>query len=444
MKKNIVFLVVLFMGFISIAQNDLLQSGPMVGYSDFREVLIWVQTKASAKVKIEYKATDQQKSYFTESVVTSKDNDFIAKLFPSQVDYGKTYTYKLYINDSYVPRDYKLEFKTQPLWQWRTDPPDFSFAIGSCFYANEPKDDRPGKGYGDGYEIFDNILQKDPDFMVWLGDNIYLRTPDFLTERGIRHRHRHVRATPELQPLLGSVHHYAIWDDHDYGPNDSDVSYVNKDITEKAFNDYWGNLNTDAAKVGGITSHFLWNDVEFFMMDNRYHRDPNRQKTPNKAYLGEAQLDWLIKALTSSKATFKVVCIGGQTISDAAVYENYATYPEEREALIERLHKEKIEGVVFMSGDRHHTELSRLDRAEAYPLIDITCSPLTSGVHKPRDEGNTLQVEGKTFYERNFGLINVTGPRTDRKLVLTIYNQKGEKVWDYEILAKQLRYTKKD
>ncbi|WP_422107910.1 alkaline phosphatase D family protein [Winogradskyella sp.] len=444
MKKITILLFVIFTSFITKGQTELLQSGPMVGYSDFREVLIWVQTKSAAEVKIEYQATDEQESHFTESLTTSKDNDFIAKLYPNEVDYGKTYTYKLYINGDYVPRAYPLEFKTQTLWQWRTDPPDFSFAIGSCFYANEPKDDRPGKPYGDGYEIFNSILEKDPDFMVWLGDNVYLRTPDFLTERGIRHRYRYVRATPELQPLLGSIHHYATWDDHDYGPNDSDRSYVNKDITEKTFNDYWGNLNTDAAKIGGITSHFLWNDLEFFMMDNRYHRDPNRQKTPNKAYLGQAQLDWLIKALSSSKATFKMVCIGGQTISDAAVFENYATYPEERQALIERLNKERIEGVIFMSGDRHHTELSRLERPGAYPLIDITCSPLTSGVHKPRDEGNTLQVEGKTFYERNFGLVKVSGPRTDRQLVLTIYNQKGEKIWDYAIKAKQLRYTKKD
>ncbi len=444
MRILISFIFLLNLAISVSAQESLLQSGPMVGYSDFREVLIWVQTNSSAEVKIEYQAIGEQNSYFTESITTTRDNDFIVKLFPNKVDYGKAYTYKLYINDLHVPRDYKLEFSTQALWQWRTDPPDFSFAIGSCFYANEPKDDRPGKPYGDGYEIFNNILQKDPDFMVWLGDNVYLRTPDFLTERGIRHRYRHVRSIPELQPLLGSVHHYATWDDHDYGPNDSDASYANKDIAEEVFNDYWGNLNTNVAKIGGITSHFLWNDTEFFMMDDRYHRDPNRQHTANKSYLGEEQLDWLINALTSSKATFKIVCIGGQTISDAAVYENYATYPEERQNLLDRLDAEKIEGVLFMSGDRHHTEISRLERLNAYPLVDITCSPLTSGTHQPRDEGNSNQVKGKTFYKRNFGIVNVTGPRINRQLLLTIYNQEGEAIWSYKIDANELRYPKKN
>jgi len=421
------------------AQADFLQSGPMVGYSDFREVLIWVQTKAPADVTIGYFAQGE-KERFTPTVTTTAAEDHIVKLYPSDVTYGTKYTYKLYINNQYVARPYPLEFQTQTLWQYRTDPPSFTFAIGSCFYKNDPTDDRPGKPYGDVYGIFEHIVDKDPDFMVWLGDNIYLRTPDFQSERGIRYRNREARATPELQPLLGSVHHYAIWDDHDFGPNDSDRSYVHKKITEKAFNDYWGNPSTNATGEGGITGQFAWNDVEFFLMDDRYHRAPNRSLDATKDYLGEAQLNWLIDALTASQASFKIVCIGGQTISDAAVYENMATYPEARKRLLERIAAEKIEGVVFMSGDRHHTEISRLERPNAYPLIDITCSPLTSGTHKARDEGNTLQVKDKTYYERNFGVVNVSGTYGKRMLLLTIYDEKGAKVWDYTISQEALKY----
>lgn len=38
----------------------------------------------------------------------------------------------------------------------------------------------------------------------------------------------HSRSVAELQPFLASTHHYAIWDDHDYGPNDSDRGFYNK------------------------------------------------------------------------------------------------------------------------------------------------------------------------------------------------------------------------
>ncbi|QHI36274.1 hypothetical protein IMCC3317_16340 [Kordia antarctica] len=441
MKNILLSCLFLVFSFVSIAQENLLQSGPMVGYSDFREALIWVQTTKPANVKIGYFASDENEK-FTKNIQTTLENDLIAKLTPNEVDYGKTYRYKLYINDIYVPRAYKLEFQTQTLWQYRTDPPDFKIALGSCSFINETKDDRPNP-YGGKYQIFDAILAKNPDLMLWVGDNMYLRTPDFMTETGIRHRFRHTRATPELQALLGSVHHYATWDDHDYGPNDGDRSYVNKKITENTFNKYWGNLNTNAAGNGGVTQHFAWNDVEVFMLDDRYHRAPNRDPNDDRAYLGKQQLDWLIDALTNSSATFKIIVNGGQVISDVAKFENYAMYPTERAKLLQRLHDSKIEGVFFISGDRHHTEISRLEREDAYPLIDITCSPLTAGTHKARDEGNTLQVKDKTFYNRNFGIIDVSGKRKERTLLLTIYDSDGKKAIDYTIKAQDLRYPRK-
>ena len=51
-----------------------------------------------------------------------------------------------------------------------------SFAIGSCSYVNEPEFDRPGKPYGSNFEIFNSINNKNPDFMLWLGDNMYFLT----------------------------------------------------------------------------------------------------------------------------------------------------------------------------------------------------------------------------------------------------------------------------
>lgn len=440
MKQVLIFCLVLSQSVF--AQQELLQSGPMLGYSGFREVMIWVQTTSQASVKIGYFKSGEE-SRFTEVVETSKEGDFIAKLYPQDLEYGQRYNYVVYINGEALSFDYPLFFQSQALWQWRSDPPAFSFAIGSCYYANESKDDRPGKAYGGEYQIFDAIHKKAPDFMMWLGDNTYLRTPDFLSKTGIRHRYRHARSLPELQPLLSSVHHYAIWDDHDYGPNDADRSYVNKQLTESAFNDYWGNPNTDVTGKGGITGQFMWQDVAFFLLDNRYHRAPNKSKQEGKDLLGGYQIDWLIDALRSSRAPFKFVCVGGQTISNAAVYENYAAYPEERASLLQRIEEEKIEGVIFLSGDRHHTEISKMPRADSYPLYDLTCSPLTSGTHRPKDENNDFLLKDKTYYERNFGIVSISGPRTDRQLQLTIYNSEGQSQWGFKVSARELRYPRK-
>ena len=98
--------------------------------------------------------------------------------------------------------------------------PDFRFVIGSCAYINDPPYDRPGEPYGGEYEIFEQIAAQRPDFMIWLGDNVYLREPDWNSEAGILYRYTHTRSLPQLQKLLRICPHYAIWDDHDFGPND--------------------------------------------------------------------------------------------------------------------------------------------------------------------------------------------------------------------------------
>ena len=221
------------------AVAPLLQAGPMVGYSEMREVMLWVQTTRPATAQIEYWETDKPAvKWRTAPVVTRAADSYAAHLLADQVEPGRRYTYALYLNGQRVPVAYPLTFQSQALWQWRADPPDFRFALGSCTYVNEPVYDRPGRAYGGEYGIFTSIAQQKPDFMLWLGDNTYLREADWNTRTGIRRRFTHSRAVPELQPLLGSAHHYAIWDDHDYGPNDSDRSFAYKDLSLESVMDW--------------------------------------------------------------------------------------------------------------------------------------------------------------------------------------------------------------
>ncbi len=422
-----------------MAQVKLLQSGPMVGYADMKEVMLWVQTKEAAKVKIKYWDQENPKQVYTTQVVkTEAENAFATHLLADKVLPGRKYGYELYINNKRAERPYALEFKTQELWQHRKDAPDFTFAVGSCFYVNDTPNDRPGKPYGStSFEILNTIHQKKPDLMLWIGDNTYLREPDWNTKTGIQYRYTHTRSLPELQPLLGSVHNYAIWDDHDYGPNNSDRSFWGKEMTLQAFKTFWANPNYIFDNAG-ITGTFSWNDVQFFMLDDRWYKSPN-SRPDTKAYLGEEQLQWLIDALHASSATFKIICVGGQVLNPAEEKENYSNHPEERKRLLDAIQKSKIRGVIFMDGDRHFTELTKLERAGTYPLYDFTISPLTAGQVDPKDEPNTLRVPGTLVTERNFGLVNVSGPASDRRFKVTIYNAAGKEMWQHEIKASELK-----
>ncbi len=428
---------------ITFADSSKLQSGPMVGYSEMTEALLWVQTKATAKVKFQYwDKENPAKKFWTKETETSEEDAFTAKLVADQLKPGKKYGYELYIDSKKINRPYPLEFQSQKLWQWRTEPPDFKVAFGSCFYVNEPEVDRPGTPFGGSLEIMTSLYNKHPDVMLWIGDNVYLREADWNTRTGIFHRYTHTRSAAEIQPLLASVHNYAILDDHDFGPNDSDRSYRGKNDSFAAFKKFWGNPTFGTKENPGGYTKFEWADVEFFLVDNRYYRTPNKRKTGDRTMLGEPQVQWLIDSLVSSQATFKVVVIGGQVVNPATGthIEDYSQYPEEKDKILGAIEKENIKGVLFLTGDRHQTELSKLERKDTYPLYDFTVSPLTA---KPYDssksENNYLRVPDTLVVEYNFGMIEVTGPRKERKLNFTIYNKDGKSLWTKEIKVSELK-----
>lgn len=427
--------LILFTAAFGIAQKTLLQSGPMVGYSEMREVLLWVQTKQGAKVQIAYWETTQpNQKMMTDAVSTQKQTAFTAKLIADRVQPGKRYNYQLLLNDKPVELSYPATFQSQTLWQWRTDAPDFKIALGSCAYVNEPPYDRPGNPYGGDYQIFTSIYQLRPDVMLWLGDNTYLREADWYTRTGILHRYTHARSLTELQPLLASTHHYAIWDDHDFGPDNSDRSFLHKDKTLEAFQLFWGNPSYGINGNPGITSFFQFNDVDFFLLDNRYHRSPDLRTTGVSEMIGKEQLEWLIDGLVNSKAPFKMIAIGGQVLSTAAVHENYIHfYAEERDYLLKRIEEENIKNVIFLTGDRHHTELSQMVNNKGNTIFDLTVSPLTSGASTNVETSNLLRVEGTLVQQRNFGWLEFSGTRAERTLIMRIFDANGKELWNRSI-----------
>ena len=418
------------------AQNELLQSGPMLGYCEQMEVMIWAQTKVPALVKVEY-TDDDGLTLTTNEVATSRSTAYTARLMADQVQPGKHYTYQLFIDGEVVKLDYPTEFTAQEIWRWRKDPPAFRVALGSCTYINEPEFDRPGDGYGSEYEIFTSIDQKNPDLMIHLGDNMYLREPDWYTKTGYHHRYTHTRSVPEMQPLLARTHHYATWDDHDYGPNNSDRTWVRKELAKETFDTFWGNLtsglpaNTAESGFPGITSTFRYNDTDFFLLDNRSFRTPNDQKREdNKTVLGKAQLEWLIESLVFSDSPWKMVCVGGQVLNTSKRGETYVNLaPQEQEYLLRRITEENISGVVFLTGDRHHSELSERKLDNGKMIYDLTISSLTAGTGSSRSEVNKHRVDGTLAVEHNFGVLTFSGSLKERKLRVDVYNTEGEGIW---------------
>lgn len=419
----------------SISQVKI-QSGPMLGYNALNEATLWVQLDDSAAVTVEFWETGKEYIKKTaKPAFTEMNETHIAKFIISELTPGTTYEYELSVNGAVQSIDSALLFKTQELWHYRTDPPTTRIALGSCTYINEASYDRPGKSYGNNYSILERIADKNPDAMVWLGDNIYLREYDYFTWSGYIHRYNHTRKTNEMQRLLRTAPNYAIWDDHDFGPNDANGSWIHKDWALESFKLFWMNPSFGIPGTPGITTAFPINDVHFFFLDNRYNRTSPDNKGIEPQILGKEQIEWLIEALKFSNAPFKMVAVGGQVLNPAKVYENHARYEDERKYLLERIIEEKINGVVFLTGDRHHTELRKIE-VEGISIYDLTVSPLTSGVHSVTNEANEHLVAGTMVSEHNFAILEYTGERLARQMKISIFDNEGSEIWSRAINPK--------
>jgi alkaline phosphatase D len=257
------------------------------------------------------------------------------------------------------------------------------------------------------------------------------------------YRYQDARNTPEMQPLLANAINLATWDDHDYGPNNSDRSYRMRREALNIFKRYWVNPGYGIAETDGVFTKYKYSDVEFFLMDDRYHRAPNRLNKEGKDFFGEAQLQWLMDSLVSSNATFKIIVVGNQATNKMNDHESLVAYGEEYEQLMGFLDTHDVPGVLFLSGDRHFTELLKTDREDSYPIYEFTSSPLSSGTYGNLDESeeydNPQRVEGTLVYEdQNFGMMHVKGKKDNRRLVLETYSSDGEKLWDYTIRESEL------
>lgn len=452
MKKHFFYLLMIVIGlplWITAQNKSKLVSGPWAGNVELRTALIWLEVSADVKkVSVEYFETSH---FNTKKLVVFKGE--LGKSFNpiklelNDLEFGTTYQYSVLLDGKKITFPFETRFTTKDLWQFRKPAPDFSFITGSCAYFNEAKFDRPGKPYGSDSSIFETMAKTPANFNIWLGDNWYYREVDYSSVWGLKYRASHDRAIPIVQKLMASMPQYAIWDDHDFGPNDAGKNYIFKNESRSIFNDYWLNPNSGENNEG-IYTMFNYGDVDFFMLDDRFFRSDvkmpdsiNNLTNEDKAYFGKKQLDWLKNNLSFSKATFKIIVTGNQVLNPINNYECVQHYPKEYNDLIGFLTNQKINGVVFLTGDRHHSEVIEMPRPNAYPLYDITVSPLTSGVGKVsgKELDNPFRVANTLIEAQNFGMISFFGSKGNRTMKVDFIDKNGVNLGSWFVEENKLK-----
>ena len=137
--------------------------------------------------------------------------------------------------------------------------------------------------------------------------------------------------------------------------------------------------------------------------------------------LGEPQWRWL-EAQLRQPADVRVIGSSLQVLADFPGWEAWVNYPHDQQRLFGLIRETGARGVVMISGDTHYGELSRQSANVPYPIYDLTSSGLTEVWHAPVP--NALRLDGQSFRQANFGLIEFDWMQ--RSLTLSLRDVGGE------------------
>lgn len=265
-------------------------------------------------------------------------------------------------------------------------------AFGSCNRHDLPQ------------PIWQAVLDFQPGLWIWLGDNIYGDTEDMAL---LETKWTAQKEQPDYQRVQQAMAITGVWDDHDYGANDGGKDFGPKAASQELLLDFLGVSKDDPRRqqegiYGWETFGPAGREVAIVLLDVRTHRDPPRS---GGDILGTTQWEWLKNQLARSTAQIHVFASGSQILPTEHRFEKWADYPEARERLLALLAKYKTANPVFLSGDRHHAEISRLASPQG-PIVEITASGMTHALAKNKNEPNALRV-GKVLGELNFGTLEI-------------------------------------
>jgi alkaline phosphatase D len=161
---------------------------------------------------------------------------------------------------------------------------------------------------------------------------------------------------------------------------------------------------------------------------------------------GPDQMRWLKNALLSSTATFKVIVSGGQMLNERLYnrFEGWHNFGEERRDFLDWLSRNRVPGVIFMSGDRHYTELLEVSRADGmYALRELTCSPLTAGAfaNPGAERDKPIQRPGTMVTQRNFCRLSFSGAHRDRVVTIESHDAAGRVLWQVRLRQSDLGFA---
>ena len=117
-----------------------------------------------------------------------------------------------------------------------SEQPHLRIAFGSC-YGLSFMDHRYSS------DIFTQISNESPDVFLWLGDAAYIdKSPVFrsgsVEKEEIQKRYQNTKDSKGYAQMLKKTKVFGVWDDHDFGQNDSGKELEGKHLNRELYLDF--------------------------------------------------------------------------------------------------------------------------------------------------------------------------------------------------------------
>ena len=391
------------------AGTPYLALGPMIGHTGPRETRIWAKASGAAKLGVRL-ARDEAlaDARAVAGPALGAESDFMGHVRVEGLQPATKYFYAITLDGKPAMLRPYPSFTTAPEIG---APGKTRVAFSSCVGRT---------GLLNAAIWADMSARTRFDVLLMLGDNTYADSTVPEVQRRHYYDHRSMLGYAEITRRVPT---YAIWDDHDFGPNDSDGTAKGKEISLQTFQQFWANPSYGLPEHPGVFFKVSRGDIDFFMLDNRYHRSPNRMADDGtKTMLGRPQVEWLKRELLASKAKVRFIASGSEW-EPYSHGDSWTSFARERDEIFAFLREHDFPGVILLSGDRHFTGAYQIGGR----LIEVTSGPLgsptTNGVNKPDMFLNLVEGKMCSVFD-----IDTTG--AEPRITLEVYRGGAGKAYE--------------
>ena len=269
----------------------------------------------------------------------------------------------------------------------------FRFAFGTCART------------GSDSPIFAEILATNPLFLLHGGDLHYLNIAENKAD-AFRDGYDTVFSSTAQSALYRALPIVYMWDDHDFGPNDSDSRSPSRTASRATFREYLPHHRlADDGGDAPIHRAFSVGRVRFILTDLRSER------VPGKTMLGEKQKAWFLNELRESSKTHPLIVWFSSVawiIDDNR--DSWSGYKQERREIADFIKSENITGLCILAGDAHMLAIddgSHSDYSTGGGGLKIPVMHGSSFDQHPSEKGGPYS-HGAFKGSGQFGLMDVT------------------------------------